>query len=160
IDRYDADINLLGVRNGVVDLTTGEFRESDPNDYLTMQSGVEFDRNATCPKWERFLEQVFNGDRELIQYIQRAIGYSLTGDTSEQILFLLWGKGANGKSVFLYVLKELLGNYAATASFDTFDAKRRGDQTNDLARLKGKRLVTIIESEEDRYLAEAKIKAV
>ncbi len=96
----------------------------------------------------------------MIAFVQRAVGYSLTGDTREQALFLGYGHGANGKSVFLEVLTALLGEYAANASFDTFDAGRRNESTNDLAALKGKRFVTVIESDEDRRLAEARVKAV
>ncbi len=160
ISQYDANKYLLGLQNGVLNLKNGRFRQARQEDYLTMQAGVEYLEEATAVRWNRFLKEVFNDDKDLIRWIQKAVGYSLTGSTSEQILFMLLGKGANGKSVFLRVLKDLLGDYAATASFDTFDAKRRGDQTNDLARLRGKRLVTIIEAEEDRYLAEAKVKAV
>ncbi|HKS27869.1 MAG TPA: phage/plasmid primase, P4 family [Pyrinomonadaceae bacterium] len=160
IEQYDANPLLATTQNGTLDLRDGIFRESHPEDYLTKQLGATYDSNATCPRWQKFLDEIFNEDRELIEYIQKAVGYSLTGNTSEQVVFLCYGNGANGKSVFLDVLSELLGDYAGAASFETFDAGRRNEASNDLAALKGKRIVTVIETEEDRRLAEAKVKAV
>lgn len=160
IDHYDADPLLAATPTATLDLRTGGARAPKRSDHLTMALGASFDPAATCPRWRRFLDEVFAGDTALIAYIQRAAGYSLTGDTSEQKVFLCHGGGANGKSVFLKVLAWLLGDYSANATFDTFDAGRRSEATNDLAALKGCRLVTMIETEEDRRLAEAKIKAV
>lgn len=160
INRYDNDPLLATTTNGTLELRGGNFRQSNPYDCLTMQLGCEFASDAKAPRWEQFLDEVFGGDEELIEYIQRAVGYSLTGDTSEQVVFLCYGSGANGKSVFLEVVRQLLGDYAGAASFDTFDAGNRNSASNDLAALKGKRLVTVIETEEDRRLAEAKVKMV
>ena len=160
VDQYDRDPLLATVMNGTLDLHNGTSRPSHRDDYLTMQLGTIHTPDACCPRWLQFLDEVFGGDKELIAYIQRAVGYSLTGATSEQKLFLLHGAGANGKSVFLEVLSLLLADYAANTSFDTFDAGRRNEATNDLAALKGKRLVTVIETDEDRRLAEARVKAV
>lgn len=160
VDLYDRDPMLAGVGNGVLDLQTGEHRTSERCDYITAVLGAAYDPAATCPRWLQFLDEVFAGDTELIAFIQRAVGYSLTGDTREQKLFLCFGHGENGKSKFLDVLSHLLGEYAASAPFDTFDAGRRSEATNDLAALKSARLVTVIESDEDRRLAEARVKAV
>ena len=125
-----------------------------------MQLGAAYNPDATCERWLQFLDEVFNSDAELIGYIQRAVGYSLTGDTREQKLFLLHGGGNNGKSVFLDVLSALLGDYAGNASFETFDANKRSEATNDLAALRGKRFVTVIETEDGKRLAEARVKSV
>lgn len=160
IEQYDQDSMLASTQSGTLDLRTGTVREPRQADYLTMQLGTGFDATATCPRWLQFLSEVFSSDQDLIAYLQRAVGYSLTGDTSAQKLFLCWGGGANGKSVFLRVLGWLLGEYAAHASFETFDANKRNEATNDLAMLRGRRLVTIIETNEDRRLDEAKVKAV
>lgn len=160
VELYDADPLLAGVENGTLDFRVGRMRPAERDEYLTMQLGTRADKAATAPRWEQFLWEVFAGDQELIDYVQRAVGYSLTGDTSEHVLFLCHGSGANGKSVFLEILTLLLGDYAANTPFDTFDAGKRGEATNDLAALKGKRLVTVIETEEDRRLAEARVKAV
>ncbi len=160
VDLYDCDPMLAGVSNGVLDLKDGLRRDSQREDYITAQLGASYDTGATCPRWDQFLSEIFDGDAELIAFIQRAVGYSLTGDTREQKLFLCFGHGENGKSVFMELLSHLLGDYAANAAFDTFDAGRRSEATNDLAALKGKRIVTVIETEDDRRLAEARVKAV
>jgi putative DNA primase/helicase len=160
VDLYDREPLLAGVPNGVLDLEHGQHRDARREDYITAQLGASYDTGATCPRWDQFLSEIFDGDAELIAFIQRAVGYSLTGDTREHKLFLCFGHGANGKSVFLDVLSRLLGEYAANSSFDTFDAGRRNEATNDLAALKGKRLVTVIETEDDRRLAEARVKQV
>jgi putative DNA primase/helicase len=160
VDLYDRHPMLAGVPNGVLDLQGGQHRAASRDDYITSILGAAYEPVATCPRWDQFLQEVFAGDAELIAFIQRAVGYSLTGDTREQKLFLCFGHGENGKTKFLDVLSNLLGEYATSAPFDTFDAGRRSEATNDLAALKGKRLVTVIESDEDRRLAEARVKAV
>jgi putative DNA primase/helicase len=160
IDEFDRNPFLAGLKNGTLDLETGEFRESKREDYISMQFNVAYDQNAKAPRWEQFLEEVFAGDKELISWIHRAVGYLLTGNTSEQKIFLCFGKGANGKSVFLDVLTHLLGDYAGNCSFSTFDANKKNEATNDLAALKGKRLVTVIETNEDKRLDEARVKVV
>lgn len=160
IDRFDRGLWLAGTPNGVLDLATGVVHEPARHDLITMSMGTSVDPGAECPRWLRFLSEVFADDKELIAFIRRAVGYSLTGDTSEQKMFLCHGAGANGKSVFLETLSLLMGDYAAGTPFATFDADKRNESTNDLAALKGKRFVTVIESDEDRRLAEARVKAV
>lgn len=160
IARFDQDIWAAGAPNGLLYLDTGTLYEPSRTHLITMCLGTAVDVEADCPRWLRFLAEVFNDDKELIEFVQRCIGYSLTGDTSEQKMFLCHGSGANGKSVFLETLSLVLGDYAAGTPFATFDADRRTDATNDLAALKGKRFVTVIESDEDRRLAEARVKAV
>jgi putative DNA primase/helicase len=158
-DRWDADPWLLGVANGVVDLRTGALRPGSPDDRITQHVPVVFDPAAACPRWERFLDEVFVGDEHLITYITRAIGYSLTGDVSEQCLWMAWGGGANGKTVFLNVLRALGGSYAANTPFSTFEVRGRSAIPNDLAALAGKRIVTAAETAEGTYLNEERLKA-
>lgn len=160
IDQWDRDPFTAAAVGATLDLRAVVHRTIRREDYLTMRYGAAYDPEATCPRWVQFIDEIFNGNAELIAYIQRAIGYCLTADTREQKLFLCYGPGANGKSVFLEVLTDLLGDYAANASFETFDANRRNESTNDLAALRGKRLVTVIETEEGRRLAEARVKSV
>ncbi len=159
IEDYDQNPFLATTPNGTLDLHEVRFKPSRREDMLTMQLGTTYDLDADAPRWKQFLREVFV-DEELISYIQRAVGYSLTGDTSEQVVFLCHGSGANGKSVFLNVLGDLLGDYSAVATFDTFDANNRSGNSNDLAALVGKRLVTVSEIEENKRLAEAKIKSL
>lgn len=157
---FDQHPFLAAAQNGTIDLKQCVLRDSERTEYITKQLGTVYDAGADCTRWKQFLAEVFDNNDEVISYVQRAIGYSLTGDTREQIVFLLHGNGRNGKSTFLETIALLMGEYADTASFASFDAGTKNEQTNDLAKLDGARFVTIIEADEDRRLNEAKIKSV
>jgi putative DNA primase/helicase len=159
-DELDKEPMLLGVRNGVVDLRTGELRPATPEDLMTMQCPVDFDPSATCPVFVTFLERVTNGDPELTAYLARITGYSLTGSNVEQCLFFLHGSGANGKTTFLNVVKDVLGpDYCKQTPAESLMAKKQGrNATNDLARLKGVRVTLSNEVEEGSRLSESLIK--
>src|SRR5712664_3932568 len=107
-DTFDADPWTLGVTNGVIELKTGKQREARREDFLTKRSPVEYDQKARCPCFLAFLRNIFDGNQALVDFVQRAAGYTLTGDTREQCLFLLYGTGANGKSTLLNALREVL----------------------------------------------------
>jgi putative DNA primase/helicase len=138
----------------------GEFMESDPAYFISRLTDVPYDPKATCPLWEKTVAEIFNNDMDLVKYVQRIVGYSLTGDMREQAFFIFYGKGANGKSTFLGVLRQLLGDYSATIPFESFDADQRNPIGNDIAALRGKRFVVCIEAEHNRRLAEARIKSI
>ena len=157
---WDPDPYLLGVANGVVDLRTGMIRSGHPDDRLTMQVPVQYDVKAECPRWQQFLHQVFQRDGELIGFVQRALGYSLTGSVREQVLFLCYGTGSNGKSVFLDMLRNVLGDYGMNIPFTVLELQQRPSLTNDLASMAGRRLVTSSETNESTRLNEARIKAL
>ena len=158
VDALDADPALLNVENGILHLDVGELAEHDSRALLTKLAPVEFAYDAEAPRWLSFLDQVFAGDQELIGFVQRAVGYSLTGSTEEQVLFLLHGSGANGKTTFVETLRALLGDYGQQTPAETF-LERRGDQIpNDLARLRGARFVAAVETGENRRLAETLVK--
>ena len=157
---WDPDPYLLGVANGVVDLRTGMIRSGHPDDRLTMQVPVQYHVKAECPRWQQFLHQVFQRDGELIGFVQRALGYSLTGSVREQVLFLCHGTGSNGKSVFLHMLRNVLGDYAMNIPFTVLELQQRPSLTNDLASMAGRRLVTSSETNESTRLNEARIKAL
>lgn len=159
-DRLDAHPHLLSVATGTVDLRTGTLRHTARADLLTLGTNVRVDHDATCPRWEKFLHEVFAGDDDLIGGVQRLVGYILTGDTREHVLPVLYGDGANGKSVFVGVLEQLLGDLAMTAAFDTFLEGQGGTVDYDLARLRGARLVVAQESARGRRLAETVVKQV
>lgn len=149
---------LLGVTNGVLDLRTGALRMPSRADYITKMAHVEFVTEATCPEWLKFLDRVFSGKATLIEFMQRAAGYSLTGSTAEQCLFLLWGGGANGKSTLVNTLRSALGDYSTQADAATFMARDRSGASNDIARLRGARLVAAVETEDGQRLAESLVK--
>lgn len=159
-DRLDADPWVLNCQNGAVDLRTGILHPHRRDEYLTKITSVVYDPQARCPVWEAFLDRIMDGRQDLIAYLQRAVGYSLTGDTREQCLFLGYGEGQNGKSTFINNLREICGDYGQQAAFTTFLHKDRDVVRNDLAALRGARLVAAIEAEEGRRFAETIIKQV
>jgi putative DNA primase/helicase len=156
-DELDSDPWLLNVLNGTIDLRTGELREHRREDLITKLAPVEYDPNATAPTWEAFLKRVLPGE-ELRAFVQRAAGYSATGDTSEQCIFIHHGPGANGKTTFQEAIAAALGDYAMRTPTETLLVKRAGGVPNDVARLKGARLVAASETEEGRRLAESLVK--
>jgi putative DNA primase/helicase len=159
-DILDPNPWLLNVENGTVDLKTGELREHRQEDMITKIARVTYDKTAGCPIWKTFLMEIMNYNAELIRFVQTAAGWAITGDTSEQSMFILFGTGANGKSTFLNTIMNLLGDYAIATPTETF-MKKSGDQiTNDIARLRGTRFVTTTEAEQGRRLSEPLIKQI
>jgi putative DNA primase/helicase len=156
-ERWDADPWLFGVANGVVDLQTGKFRAGTQTDRITKFSPVAFDPAAKCPRFLKFMDEIFAGDADLIRYVQKAIGYSLTGETREQCLFACWGKGSNGKTTLLELLFHIVGDYGKDLPFASLEAKqhRIGDGVN----LIGSRFVKAVEVREGVVLDEGRIKA-
>src|SRR5699024_8784428 len=108
-EKMDKDLDVFNIQNGYIDLKTGELKEHDKTKFFTRISNSEYTDNADAPEWDKFLNDIFLGDQVLIDYIQRAIGYSLSGYTKEQVMFVLYGNGRNGKSVFLDILNEVFG---------------------------------------------------
>lgn len=157
---FDRHKFLFNVENGVVDLKTGKLLQHDRELGLTKITNITFDENAKCPEWLKFLDQIFLGDQALMEYMQRLIGYSLTGDISEQIMMFLVGGGSNGKSTFINTIKDLMGDYGKQAKSDTFIKKKESGANNDIARLVGSRFVSAIESEEGEKLADSFVKQI
>jgi len=158
--EFDASPWLLNCANGTLDLRTGILRPHDKADLITKLAPVNYVPGARLALWENFLEQATGGNAELAAFIQRAVGYTLTGDTSEEVLFFVHGPQATGKSTLLEALKATLGDYATTADFETF-LKRSftgGGPRPDVARLAGARLVASLEVDEGKVLAEGLIK--
>ncbi|CAB3780787.1 phage/plasmid primase, P4 family [Paraburkholderia fynbosensis] len=155
---------IFPAKNGLVDLQTGMFMPMDPALRITQTAGVNFDPDATCPLWEKFLIQIMNGNVELVEYLRRAIGYTLTTQTSEHALFFAFGSGANGKSTFLNLLRALFGDLGAQANGDMLLDKNGGAAmspnaaSSEVARLAGKRLVAMSEVEEGRHFSEKTVK--
>mgnify|MGYP000214335652 FL=1 len=128
---------------------------------FTQETGVDFSENVDCPLWIKFLNQTFQNDQELIHFVQKIIGYSLTGSNAEQKMFILYGNGRNGKSVLLNIVKYIFGSYAKTMNATTIMQKRIGSSqgaTSDIARLEGARLVVSSEANEGDRLDESLVK--
>jgi putative DNA primase/helicase len=156
IDQWDSDPWLLNTPGGVVDLRTGRMRKHQRQDYLTKLTAVAPGRE--CPVWRAHLLRIFNGDAEMVAYLQRVFGYSLTGSTREHALFFGFGTGANGKTVTFGTVGGVLGDYHRTASVETFTASASDRHPTELAGLRGARLVTASETEQGRRWAESRIK--
>jgi putative DNA primase/helicase len=157
---WNRDPMLLAVPNGVIDLRTGRLRDGKPEDRINLHSPVPYDPRARCHRWHKFLREVFEGNAEIIDYVQRRAGYSSCGDTSEQELAILLGKGANGKTVFLSTLNAALGDYAYNMPFSTVELRDRTAIPNDVAALVDRRFVTASETNQGARLNEARIKAL
>ena len=160
--RLDADPWLLNVENGTIDLRTGRREKHDSRDLLTKIGPVRADRQAKCPLFKKFLRRITDNNKQLQTFIQKCIGYTLTGDMSEQVFFFVYGaSGNNGKSTFVNLIRKMLGDYGIHTPTDTFLVKQYDNNIPaDLARLAGRRMVTAIEANANRQIDEAKIKGI
>ncbi|MFH1885208.1 MAG: phage/plasmid primase, P4 family [Pseudomonadota bacterium] len=161
--EWDADPWLLGVKNGVLGLRTGDLRPGRPEDYIRSAAPVEWEGlDAKAPAWDRFLETTFARDFDLIFYLQRLFGYGITGSTQEHVLPVLWGEGRNGKSTFLEVLGAVLGQLAgpieAEMLLESGRVRSSAGPSPDILKLRGKRLVWASESDEGRKLNAGRVK--
>ncbi|MEH7105724.1 phage/plasmid primase, P4 family [Bacillus velezensis] len=164
--ELDSHKYLFNCENGVIDLKTGELLPHDRDLLFTKISPVAYEKDADCPNWKAFMESIFideegNPNYEIIEFLQKAIGYSLTGETTEQVMFFLFGNGRNGKSTFINTVQQLLGDYGRQTNSDTF-IKKKNDSSinNDIARLDGARFVSAVESEEGQQLSESLVKQI
>lgn len=160
LDRYK---DALNVRNGILDLKTGQLRPHDRKLCFSMLADAEYLPDAACPRWLAFLDDVTGGDKALQRYIQRMVGYFLTGSTREQCIFFLYGSGSNGKSTFVNTISSLFGDYTKNAQAETIMRNDRGGGSgarSDLARLKGVRLTTTSEPSGGCVLDEALVKTM
>ena len=159
-EDLDPDPWLLNLGNGTINLLTREFTAHKQENMITKMANVDYDPKADCPLWKHFIREIMNFKTDLINFVQTASGWSLTGDISEQTMFILFGTGANGKSTFLNTIMYLLGDYAISTPTETFMKKNSEQNTNDIARLRGARFVTTTEAEQGRRLSEPLIKKI
>lgn len=155
-DQWDVDIWTLNTPDGVIDLRTGKMRPHRREDYMTKITAVG--PSGDCPLWRNFLRRITDGDSDLEAFLQRIAGYALTGSTEEHALFFLYGKGFNGKTVFLETLSGILKDYATAAPMETFLASKMERHPTDIAGFRAQRLVTAVENEKGRRWAASKIK--
>lgn len=153
---WDVDPWLLNTPDGVTDLRTGQASPHDPAHHLLRRT--EASPRGSCPRWLEFLRTITDGDDALAAYLQRVAGYCLAGSVSEQVFFYLWGKGANGKSVFTTVITEIWGSYATLAAPGMLAASYRDRHPTEIAKLRGARLVIASEMEKNAQLAQNKLK--
>lgn len=160
-EQLDTQEDYINVQNGIINLRNGELLPHDSAMMMSKIAGAEYDPSGKKPeRWLQFLDEITNGDKDLQRYMQKAIGYSLSGSTAEQCAFFLYGLGNNGKSTLLETLSEALGDYAANTQPDTFMAKKSESNgaNSDIARLKGARFVTSEEPTEGVRLNEGLLK--
>jgi putative DNA primase/helicase len=156
IDQWDADPWLLNTPDGVYDLRTGERRNARPEDHTTKITAVA--PGGDCPRFHVFLDEITAGDVELQQFIQRMLGYCLTGVTRDHAMFFNYGTGANGKGALMNTVAHIMGDYHKSAPIETFTVTKHEGHPTELAGLMGARLVTVTETEKGRRWAEARIK--
>jgi putative DNA primase/helicase len=159
LDQVERDPWRLNLANGTLDLRTAELHPHDRADMITQACPVSWDPTATSPAWDAFVSYAMGGDHELVEYLQRLVGYAITGLTSEHILAFFHGGGRNGKSTFLQVIRTMLGEYACAAPRDLlFEDRGHPRHPAELARLYGKRFAVCAEIGEHTTLDEAKVK--
>ncbi len=161
--QFDADPDLLGVRNGLVDLRSGTLRPAKREDYITKQANVTFDSSATCRFWEEFLLETTQGNLELVSYLQQCVGLSLTGHTKEHVFFIIVGPGRTGKSTFCETIKYIWGDYAIGIDPNSLAASMKsegGRARPDIARLPGVRLALANETRKGLQLDAGLVKAL
>lgn len=162
-EALDSSQFLFGVQNGLVDLHTGQFREHpEASSYMTMQGRVAYQEKTGCPLWKSFLDTCTQGDKELQVYLQKVVGYAMTGSTQEQVFFFLYGMGANGKSTFMNVVQRLLGSYQRSIPSSVLMVKKYGSSgaSPELAMLRGCRATIASELEEGERLSESLVKTM
>lgn len=159
-DEFDAYTDYINCQNGIVNLRTGELLPHDSNFMMTRICYTDYDTTCGEPKlWLKFLNDVCNGDKELINYLQKCVGYSLSGSIREQCAFFIYGIGNNGKSTFLDTISDLMGTYASNVQPETIMVKKNdGGANSDIARLKSSRFVTSVEPNEGVRLNEGLVK--
>lgn len=161
-NQLDKQVNYLNCKNGTINLKNGELKDHKKEDLITKYINVEYNPEVKAIRWEQFLKEIMNNDLEMINFLQRAIGYSLTGETREQVMFIPYGMGSNGKSLFLDTISHILGlDYSTTIQAESLGAVRDGKEASpDIMDLQGKRLVTSSETQQGKGLNEALIKQV
>lgn len=161
--EFDADVNLLNCKNGTLDLKTMKFRSHNPDDKITKIADVVYDPNAKCPRFDQFLTEVMSGDADKSAFLQKALGYALSGDSRFECLFFLYGATTrNGKSTLMESVLRVFGDYGLTVAPETIAAKQRNSSgpSEDLARLAGRRLANISEPSRGMRLNAAQVKSM
>ena len=160
INDFDKKPSELNCLNGIVNLKTGELRERSSEDKNTKLVNVSYSKDSKCPHFKKFVQEVFNHDKDLIQWVQRAIGYSLTGSVQEQVLFICYGTGANGKSTLLETIARILGDYSTNTDFEVFLSNQKSDVRimEAVGELKGIRIALASEVDPSRRFNESLIK--
>ncbi|MEK7888247.1 phage/plasmid primase, P4 family [Burkholderia contaminans] len=160
VGEFDPDPWLLGTPVGVVDLRDGTLRDARPDDRISRLTGCSPDFDAACPRWLAFLDTCTQGDPHLVAFLQKLCGYALSGSTEHEFVFVLHGSGANGKTRFLTVLREIFGDYFIALSPETFLQSAHEQHPTGLARLQGARLAAVSELPANRAWNSQRVKDI
>jgi len=155
---FDQNSYLFNCKNGTYNLKDDIFLPHNKDDYITKISGVDYKKDEDCPVWRSFIDKIFLGDKELIEFVQRSIGYSMTSSVEEQAFFILYGSGSNGKSTFLETILRIFNEYSMNSTTETFTDSKYAGIPNDIARLRGTRFVTAKETKKRIVLDEPTVK--
>lgn len=159
LEDFDNNNLLFNLKNGTYDFKTNKFRQHSSSDMLTKKSCIEYNLSIECPNWLNFLNKIFDGDKDLILFMQKNIGYSLTGMTDLQYLVFCYGSGANGKTTFSKVCSLLLGDYYGSIPISVLLSKQQDNTTDyQIAKCKGTRMVVASEIPKGKYLNESQVK--
>jgi len=156
--EFNTHLHLINCQNGTLDLRTGQLRAHNPKDLLTRCVTVNYNPQASCDQWRAFIHTIFDGNRDLITFLQQALGMSLSGDISEQCLFICHGGGSNGKTTLLECVRIILGAYGMAANIETFQTRKNDSARYDVVELYGARFVTASENTIGSRLNEAFVK--
>jgi putative DNA primase/helicase len=160
VNQFNTNHWLLNTPGGVVDLKTGKLQPHRAEDYMSLITEVAPSETADCPRFKAFLGEIMGNDGDLISYLQRLIGYCLTGEIREHVLIFGYGTGKNGKGVLINTLRGILGSYHKTAPMECFQETFGERHPTDLAMLQSRRLVTATETDEGKRWSESKIKTL
>lgn len=159
LEDFDNNKWLLNVLNGTLNLETGELKQHDRADMITKICNVNYEPDAKCELWRSFLDRIFESNNELIRFVQKVVGYCLTGEVSEKCFFILLGEhGDNGKTVFVNVLIWLFEDYATQTPIDTLIQRKPGAQSNDIVALRGARIIAAAEANKSHHFDHALVK--
>jgi putative DNA primase/helicase len=160
--KFDTDKWLLGCKNGVLNLRTGEFRPARPQDRITRSVSTRFDPSADCPRWEQFMGEIHPNDPEITRFLQRFFGYALTGSVKEQKMLIFLGHGSNGKSTLVNHIQTVMGEYALTCPKSLLLSSKNGESETspEVTGMKGIRLGTVSETDPGVSLSDSRIKTM
>ena len=159
-DEIDAHPHLLAVNNGIVDLSNGDLLPFDKSLLITKKLAFDFDPSAKAPQWESFMKATMDNDNDMVEFLQRLLGYGLTGETSEQCFGIFVGVGATGKSTLTDTIRRVTEGVSHQTAFSTFEKRQSGAASNDVAVLRGKRLVLASEGDQGKPMAESLLKTL
>jgi putative DNA primase/helicase len=160
-ETLNQDIWLLNLNNGTFNLSKDNFtlKPHNKKDYITKKIDINYNQDAKCELWLKFLNKIFNNNQDVIKFVQKSLGYSLTGSTQEQCLFILHGEGSNGKSTFIDTIEKIMGEYAKNTPPETLMTKiSTNNASPDICRMKGVRFIPSVETEEDKTFSEVLLK--